>query len=166
MDNLGTLIDETIDCNGTWHIDLSGTESVYLLACNAVPSGYSAADAICTGTGKYDGVASLLDDNNYAEHEDLVDLFKDPSGAFGLGLAITPNTDYNHWISYTGFNTNGDEGEWADETSEAPNWEVGKPSNDGNTCTAGFYNASLAQTQVYNQSCSSTFELLTCSHRP
>ncbi|MAA79901.1 MAG: hypothetical protein CL916_11645 [Deltaproteobacteria bacterium] len=166
VDNLGTLIDETIDCNGTWHIDLSGTESVYLLACNAVPSGYSAADAICTGTGKYDGVASLLDDNNYAEHEDLVDLFKDPSGAFGLGLAITPNTDYNHWISYTGFNTNGDEGEWADETSEAPNWEVGKPSNDGNTCTAGFYNASLAQTQVYNQSCSSTFELLTCSHRP
>ena len=166
VDDISTTIDETIDCNGAWHIDTSGAESVYLLACNTAPTGYTAASSICTETGMYDGVASLLNDNSHAEQEDLLDLFKDPSGSFGLsGSPITNNTDYNHWLSYTGFNVGGNNGSWADGSDDVPNWESGKPDGSGNTCTAGFYNSTDGETQVYNQDCSSSFELLSCSYR-
>ena len=79
-------------------------EKVKCLIIGSGPAGYTAASAICTETGMYDGVASLLNDNSHAEQEDLLDLFKDPSGSFGLsGSPITNNTDYNFSDLYLGF---------------------------------------------------------------
>ena len=165
--NCDQLENAGIQCNGTWHIDTNASESVYLLACNSNEN-YSTSSNRCTGTNLYDGVASLLNDDSDAEHATLTDLFKDPSGLGLSGSAITTNADYNHWLSYTGFNINsGNSGTWADGTSDVPNWEMGKPDGDGSKlCAGSFYNVMPAESQVYNQSCGSTFELLTCSYRP
>ena len=165
--NCDQLENAGIQCNGTWHIDTNASESVYLLACNSNEN-YSTSSNRCTDTALYDGVASLLNDDSDAEHATLTDLFKDPTSLGLSGSAITTNSDYNHWLSYAGFDINtGTSGTWADGTTDVPNWESGKPDGDGSKlCAGAFYNIMADESQVYNQSCGSTFELLTCSYRP